>query len=171
MCLYGFLREFWERSVDLPSRNQWQKYIHSHGLEPLGMSPGAPKPTVTKRDEDAHSYHARIPRLFLLAGHIDESTQPSMCALVDEVYEILADSMQSRGEGLVLDSSVKLDTVDGLLPNNRVAGFDIKVDEKKSGDGGQVWEGGHGGRGRDGELGGVAARGGHCENYPDGGIV
>src|SRR5687768_8317983 len=127
------------------------------------MSPGAPKAAVTERDEDADGNHARIPCLFLLARHIYESTQPSMSAFMNEVYEILANSVQPRGEGLVLDSAIELDIVDSLLPDNCVAGFDVEVNEEKSGNGRKVGKMGHGGRGGNGELRVLTARGGHCE--------
>lgn len=66
---------------------------------------------------------------------------------------------------------IEFDIVDSLFLDNCVVGFDVEVNEEKSGNGRKVGKMGYGGRGGNGELWVFMVRGGYCEGYCDEGIV
>ncbi len=58
--------------------------------------------------------------------------------LMDEVNQILLDSMQSRRQTLVFDHAFQFNSRERAVPPNCVAGFDVEVDEEERRDGREV---------------------------------
>lgn len=97
------------------------------------MPPGATQAAVTEGHQDADSNHARMSRLLLVTWSVDESAETRMLSLVHEVYQVIGDSVQTGWQALILDEALEFDSRSGLFPNNGIASFDIKVDEKEGG--------------------------------------
>lgn len=95
------------------------------------MSPGSAEASVAQRDEDADGNHARVAQLLLLGGLVDKGAEAGMLGAVDKVDEVVGDGVEARGERLVLDEALELDGRGGALPDNGVAGLDVKVDEEE----------------------------------------
>lgn len=112
-----------------PCRSRYLGVVLCQLFQPLSMFPSPPKPSITQRHHNPNRYHPRVPRL-LGGGRINECAEASM-VIMNEIYQVLLDGMQSRWQTLVFYHTLELYSWQRPLPSNRIARLDVEIDEEE----------------------------------------
>lgn len=113
-----------------------QYNLPCHCFQIFCMLPTSPQSAIAQSNHYAHCDHASISR-FLRCRSIDECAETSMI-IVDEIYQVLFDSMQSRWQALVFYHPFQLNPRQRSFPSNCVTGFDVEIDQEQGRDGREI---------------------------------